>query len=133
MISIRSSADLTRVLNGCLEPHLRALLTLRRDQLIGDGEEDLGELVHFIVVRTGDTLSAVEAEAGVALSTNPIDGRRLGDPYFEPLFEYVKRENGFLEAVMILTDDGFAVVLLVPDTIDVDPAISLLLRRCAAA
>jgi len=133
MISIRSSADLTRVLNGCLEPHLRALLALRRDQLIGDGEEDLGDLVHFIVVRDGDTLAAVEAEAGVALSTNPIDGRRLGDPDFEPLFDSVRREHGLLEAIMILTDDGFAVVLLVPDTITIDPAISLLLRRCAAA
>lgn len=133
MISICSSADLARVLNGCLEPHLRALLTLRRDQLIGDGDEDLGELVHFIVVRNGDTLAAVETEAGVALSTNPIDGRRLGDPGFESLFEYVRRENGFLEAVMVLNDDGFAVVLLVPDTITIDPAITLLLRRCAVA
>ncbi len=133
MISIRSSADLARVLNGCLEPHLRALLTLRRDQLIGDGGEDLGELVHFIVVRNGDTLAAVETEAGVALSTNPIDGRRLGDPDFEPLFDLVRREHGFLEAIMILSDDGFAVVLLVPDTMTIDPAITLLLRRCAAA
>lgn len=116
-----------------MNPHLRALLTLRRDQLIGDGDEDLGEFVHFIVVRNGDTLAAVEAEAGVALSTNPIDGRRLGDPEFEPPFEYVRRENGFLEAVMILTDDGFAVVLLVPDTIEIDPAITLLLRRCVVA
>ncbi|KQM71692.1 hypothetical protein ASE72_09220 [Sphingomonas sp. Leaf20] len=115
-----------------MEPHLRALLTLRRDQLISDGDEDLGDLVHFIVVRNGDTLAAVETEAGVALSINPIDGRRLGDPDFEPLFEYVKRQNGFLEAVMILNDDGFAVVLLVPDTITVDPNITLLLRRCAA-
>jgi hypothetical protein len=133
MISIRSSADLARVLNGCLEPHLRALLTLRRDQLVGEGDEDLGDLVHFIVVRNDDTLAAVEAEAGVALSTNPIDGRHLGDPDFEPLFEHVRRENGFLEAVMILSDDGFAVVLLVPDTITIDPAITLLLRRHAAA
>lgn len=133
MISIRSSADLARVLNGCLEPHLRTLLTLRRDQLIGDGDEDLGELAHFIIVRDGDTFAAVEAEAGVALSTNPIDGRRLGNPDFEPLFEYVRRESGFLEAVMILNDDGFAVVLLVPDTITIDPAITLLLRRCAVA
>jgi len=133
MISIRSSADLARVLNGCLEPHLRALLTLRRDQLVGEGDENLGDLAHFIVVRNDDTLAAVEAEAGVALSTNPIDGRRLGNPDFEPLFEYVRRENGFLEAVMILNDDGFAVVLLVPDTITIDPAITLLLRRCTVA
>ena len=133
MISIRSSADLAQVLNGCLEPHLRALLTLRRDQLIGDGEEDLGDLVHFIVVRNGDTLAAVETEAGVALSTNPIDGRRFDDPDFEPLFDLVRLEHGFLEAIMILSDDGFAFVLLVPDTITIDPAITLLLRRCAAA
>lgn len=132
MISIRNSADMDRALVSLLDPALRRLLTLRRDQLAEDGL-DLEEIAHFIVVRPGDTLAAVEAEAGVAIATNLVDGSRLGEPEFEPLFETVTRKDGWLEAVMILSDDGFGLVLFVPDTIDVDPAISLLLRRHAAA
>jgi hypothetical protein len=132
MLSIRNSTDMDRALVSLLDPTLRRLLTLRRDQLTEDGL-DLDEIVHIIVVRPGDTLAEVEAEAGVAIATNLVDGSRLGDPEFQPLFEYVTREDGWLEAVMILSDDGFGLVLLCPDTIDVDPAISLLLRRCAAA
>jgi hypothetical protein len=132
MLSIRNNADMDRALVSLLDPALRRLLTLRRDQLTEDGL-DLNEIVHILIVRPGDTLAEVEAEAGVAIATNLVDGSRLGDPEFEPLFEYVTRKDGWLEAVMILSDDGFGLVLFVPDTIDVDPAISLLLRRHAAA
>jgi hypothetical protein len=132
MLSIHNTADMDRALASLLDPALRRLLTLRRDQLAEDGL-DLDEIVHIIVVRPGDTLAEVEAEAGVAIATNLVDGSRLGDPEFEPLFENVTRKDGWLEAVMILSDDGFGLVLFVPDTIDVDPAISLLLRRHAAA
>lgn len=132
MFSIRNSADMDRALVSLLDPALRRLLTLRRDQLAEDGL-DLEEIGHFIVVRPGETLAEVEIEAGVAIATNLVDGSRLGDPEFEPLFEYVTRKDGWLEAVMILSDDGFGLVLFVPDTIEIDPAISLLLRRHAAA
>jgi hypothetical protein len=132
MLSIRNSADMDRALVSLLDPALRRLLTLRSDQLTEDGL-DLDEIVHIIVVRPSDTLAEVEAEAGVAIATNLVDGSRLGDPEFEPLFEYVTRKDGWLEAVKILSDDGFGLVLFVPDTIDIDPAISLLLRRHAAA
>lgn len=132
MLSIRNSADMDRALVSLLDPALRRLLTLRRDQLAEDGL-DLEEIAHFIVVRPDDTLAEVEAEAGVAIATNLVDGSRLGDPEFEPLFEYVTRKDGWLEAVMILSSDGFGLVLFVPDTIEIDPAISLLLRRHAAA
>jgi hypothetical protein len=132
MHSIRNNADMDRALVSLLDPALRRLLTLRRDQLAEDGL-DLDEIVHIIIVQSGDTLAEVEAEAGVAIATNLVDGSRLGDPEFEPLFETVTRKDGWLEAVMITSDSGFGLVLFVPDTIDVDPAISLLLRRHAAA
>lgn len=132
MLSIRNSADMDRALVSLLDPALRRLLTLRRDQLAEDGL-DLEEIVHIIIVRPGDTLAEVEAEAGVAIATNLVDGKRLGDPDFQALFEHVTRNDGYLEAVMILSDDGFGLVLFVPDTIEIDPAISLLLRRHAAA
>jgi hypothetical protein len=109
MISIRSSADMARALAGALEPPLRRLLTLRRDQLMEHDDYDLGELAHFIVVQPGDALAGIEAEAGL-----PVDFSS---------FEYVERRCGWLEAVLILSDDGFGLVLFVPDRIDVDPAL----------
>jgi hypothetical protein len=133
MISIRSSADLARVFTGMLDPLLRSLLTARRDQWLDGADFDLGELVHVIIVQHGDTLAAVEAEAGVPIATNLVDGSRLGDPDFVTSFEWVERHAGWLEAVMILSDDGFGLALFVPDLIEIDPEITLLLRRCSAA
>jgi predicted metal-dependent peptidase len=129
MISIRSSAAMVETLSHLLDPDLRRLLTERRDQLLGYDGYDLGDLVHIIVAQPGDTLAAIEAEAGVPLATNLVDGCQRGEPDFEPCFEYVERHGCWLEAVLILSDDGFGVVLLVPDRIDSDPALLALLRR----
>ncbi len=129
MISIRTSVDLSATLDAALCPHLRRVLVERRDQLLADGF-DLTELAHIIVVQRGDTLDAIEGEAGVALSTNLVTGARLGDRDFTPNFEFVERHLGcWLEAVLILSDDGFGVVLFVPDVIHTDPQ---LLRLLAA-
>jgi hypothetical protein len=130
MLSIRSSADMEQALASLMDPALRSLLTARRDQLAGDTGLDLSELVHIIVALPGDTLMAVETEAGVPLATSLVDGSRLGDREFDPCFEYVEQHpGGWWEAVLILSDDGFGIVLLVQDRIDVDPRLPLLLRR----
>lgn len=129
MLSIRSDAEMADALNCLLDPELRCLLTSRRDQLLEYDGYDLGDLVHIIVVQAGDALPEIEAEAGVPLATNLVTGARLGEEEFEPSFEYVERHGCWLEAVLILSDDGFGVVLLVPDRIDSDPALLALLRR----
>jgi len=130
MISIRSSAGFARALNGPLAPDLRRLLLRRRDQLLDGADLDLGRLVHFIVVQPGDTIATIEADAEVTIATNFADGGRFGEPDFVPSFEWVQHhEGGWIEAVLILSDDGFAVALFVPDHIDTDPE---LLRLLAA-
>lgn len=127
MISIRSSADLARALAGPLSPELRRLLEERREQLLEQGF-DFGELAHVIVAQRGDVLTAIEAEAGVPLATNLVDGRKLGEPGFMHNFEFVERHpGGWIEAVMILSDDGFGVALFVPDLITTDPQLLSLL------
>ena len=116
MISIRSSADLARALDGPLEPALRALLALRRDQLLAGGGADLGDLAHLIVVRSSDKLAAVEAEAGFALAGN------------DAPVEWVQRhEGGVLEAAIVTDDDGFAVAIFARDCVCTDPALLLAL------
>ena len=118
MISIRSSAGLTRTLAVTLDPHLKTLLALRRDQLLDEPDLDLRDLAHFIIAQPGDTLDLIEREAGVPLGEG--GGSNL---------EWVQRhDGGWLETVIILTDDGFGIALFVPDRTDIDPSLLALLR-----
>jgi hypothetical protein len=108
---------MARTLAGALDPALRQLLTTRRNQLLEHEGYDLGELVHIIVVQLGDTLEAVETAAGLPIANAP--------------FEFVERHGRWLEAVLIISDDGFGLTLFVPDRIEVDPALLLPLLAIA--
>ena len=130
MISIRSTADMARALASPIDADLKRLLALRRDQLLACDGHDLGELAHFVVVEPADTLAAIEEVVGMPLATNLVDGSKYGDPGFTPNFEYVERHGAWFEAVMILSDDGFGIVLLVPDRPDIDPTLLGLVRDC---
>lgn len=101
MRSLRSSVDLAQALAGPMDPVLRDLLTLRRDQWLEDQDVDLADLVHIIIGEPEDTLSGLEAEAGVPLS----------DP---ATFEFIERHNTWIEAVLILSDEGFGLALFLP-------------------
>lgn len=121
MISIRSSADMAWALSILLEPQLRHMLELRRDQLAGDGSIDIAETAHLIVVQPKDTFVAVEREAAIALH-----------PY-DHWFEWAERHpGGWIEAVATVTDD-FTVVLLVPDRPGIDPRLLDLIRTLVKA
>ena len=81
----------------------------RRDQITEDGRYDLSDLAHMIVVEPGDTLKALEAEAGTTLTV-------------DPPFEFIERHpGGWSEAVIILSDDGFGLAFFVPDGDAIDP------------
>lgn len=128
MISIRSSADMARALALPLEPDLHELLSLRRDQLLEHSDYDLGELAQFLVAEPADTVAAIEGVVGVPLATNLVDSSKYGDPSFTDNFEYVERHGAWFEAVTIVSDDGYGIVLLVPDRPDIDPALLGLVR-----
>lgn len=130
MISIRSSADLARVLDeALLDPPLRRLLALRRDQLTGGTDLDLAEAAHFIVVEPHEELVAIEAAAGLPIGSNLVDGKRLGEPGFVPSFDYVERHGQWIEAVTTLNDDGYSLVLFAAQRIDTDPSVLRLLEH----
>lgn len=123
MISIKSTADMARALSLPIDAELKRLLALRRDQLLAHDGYDLGELAHFVVVEPLDTLASIEGVVGVPLSANLVDGSKLGDLGFTANFEYVACHGTWFEAVMILSDDGFGVVLFVPDRPDIDASL----------
>ncbi len=131
MISIRSTADMARALASPIDADLKRLLELRRDQLLEHEGYDLGELAHFIVAESSDTLAAIEGVVGVPLATNLVDGSRLGEPGFTSNFEHVARRGQWFEAVLILSDDGFGIALFVPDQPDIDADLLDLLRNHA--
>jgi hypothetical protein len=80
---------------------------------------DLGELVHFVIVEPGDQLATITAATGFPLTTNLVDGACLGDPDFEPSYEWLEDHGDFFELAYVLSDSGFGTVVFVPD----DPGI----------
>ncbi len=116
MITIRTDVDLEQAMAGALDPGLRMLLSLRRSQLPGP----LHEQAHFIIVERGDSLAAVEKEAGYPLTVDA------------PPWDWVERHpGGWIEAPIITDDDGFAVIILARDCITTNPALLFALRAHA--
>ena len=122
MLIITDTAGLIAAMASSLPGDIKNLLALRRDQLLHDtnGEYDLGELAHWIVAAPGDPLASIEAAANYPIMP-------------DPPWEWVLDHNGILEAPIIVSDDGFGVVLIVPDEPGVDAELLALLRRDAVA
>lgn len=120
MLNIADAQAFARALDSPIDPAVKALLVQRRDQLLADtGEEyELGELAQFVVVDPHDAIAIIEQAAGYPVVTGSA-------------FEWVADHGGWYEAVTILSDDGFGVVLLVPDHEGVAPELLLLLRQSA--
>lgn len=116
---ITDAAAMADALASSLDPAVKRLLAQRRDQLLADtdGNYDLGELAHWIVVAPGDPFAAIEAAAGFPLDEHP--------------WEWVLDHHGVFEAPIIVSDCGFGIVLIVPDSEGVDPTLISLLRADA--
>lgn len=119
---IDSAPALAVALARPLDPYLARLLTHRRDQLDGDIED----AARFIIVEPPDTLAAIEEAVGFPLTWTDAD-------HPGPTWEWAERHNGgWTEIVFILSDDGAAEVLLVPDRDDLDPALTAIIREHVA-
>jgi hypothetical protein len=103
---------------ACPDPDIAALLQTRRDQLIDLGA--LEEVGVFVIMEAGDRLSALEEAMGVPLVTD-----------CAPNWEWVVRHGSIFEAPVVLSDDGFGHILVVPDTEGIDPELRALLREHA--
>jgi hypothetical protein len=113
MQTITDRAALRRAIRDpALDPHLRAVLRLRHDQLGGAG-------ACFYVVQPHDRIADAEAAIGFPLTDEG-----------EPCWEWLQRHpGGWCEVVFVLSDDGPAQVLLVPG--DADASITAVLREHA--
>ena len=127
MLTITDWGSFARALSLPIDPHLKQLLTLRRDQLAEF--DDLTEIARFIIVQPGDSLDALEKELGFSVFRNPVDGRLFGDPEFDPGWEWIADHGHCFEMVFIYCDSGFGHVVIIPKEQGLAPE---LLRLCQA-
>lgn len=112
---IRTWPELADWLEQPANIDIAALLRLRRDQLIDFG--DLTEIGTFAIVEPGDALADIELALSFPIT---LDG--------SPTWEWVMRHGATFEAPIILSDDGFGHVLIVPDADGIDPDLLVLCR-----
>ncbi len=122
MLTITDGGSLARALVLPIDSRLKRLLVERRDQLGGDVKDQ----ARFIVVQPGDSLDTLEQELGWSVFTTP-EGQRFGEPDFYPGWEWLADHGHCFEMVFIMTDDGFAHVILIENSPGVDPD---LLKLC---
>ena len=89
---------------------------------------DPADLLTVFVIEPGDTLQTIDAAMNGCFLTNHYSGRRLGDPGFAPCFETLEEYPTVYEMLFIQSDEGHALVILIPKTSGIDPE---LLALCA--
>lgn len=123
MLTITDGGSLARALKLPIDIQLKRLLMERRDQLGGD----ITDQARFIIVQPGDSMTALEQELGWSVFTTP-EGQRFGEPDYYPGWEWLADHGHCFEMVFIMTDDGFAHVVLVENSPGVDPDLLKLCR-----
>lgn len=114
MIALRTAASMREAANAFAYPALTPILAKRIEQL-APAVDDLSEIVRFIIVEPGDKPEQLDIELGFPFLTNFVDGTRFGEPDFTPSFEWAQDHGCWFEFVFILSDDGFGVIVLIPN------------------
>ena len=103
-----TQAELTRLITGYVER-------------LSDYEgHELGQLVQFIVLASGDTVIELEAALGFSVRVNRFSGCRYGDADFLPSWEVIEAHPFWYEIVYVLGDDGFGIVIFVSKDADTE-------------
>ena len=112
MIKIRS----TEAITGIISQEIQQLIHQRIAEITQGQPYDADIYGEFVIVEAGDTLPDIEAYLGREVVGN-----------FEWLVEW---PCGF-EAVFVLSDDGYGIVLLVPNSPDIDADLLAMCRKYA--
>jgi len=130
MILIDTDAALARALDQPLDPDLKRLLAHRRDQFRSP-TTPLETVARFAIVEPSDTAMSAQADFGMTFMSNLVDNSTFGDPDFAPSSEWMLDHGRWIETVFILSDDGFADVLWVPNSDSIDADLIALFRAFA--
>jgi len=110
---------------------ITALLT-RHLQFGADfNANDPADLLTVFVIEPGDTLTTIDAAMDGCFLTNHWSRRQLGDPGFQPCFETLEEYPTVFEMLVIQSDEGHALVLLIPKTPSIEPELLALCARYA--
>jgi hypothetical protein len=118
---------------------VRSLLTARFAELSQDEPYDPAVNGFFMVVEAGDAISDIDRVTGCPLQGNRYSTARMGDAGFLPDWECLTfhpgRDGspGCFEMVFVISDDGYGVVIFIPDQPDIDPLLSSLCHTYASA
>ena len=93
--------------------------------------DDPADLLTVFVIEPGDTLTTIDAAMDGCFLTNHWSRRRLGDPGFVPCFETLEEYATVYEMLFIQSDEGHALVLLIPKTPSIEPELLALCARYA--
>jgi hypothetical protein len=121
MIVIRTAEDMARALASALDPPLKNRLRTYRDIFAEYPNHAFDELGLLLVVQPGDR----PGDLGQASETELVLPR---EGSFQA--EAVKRYGQWFEVSFVLSDDGYGIVVLIPDQPNIDPK---LLAACKAS
>jgi hypothetical protein len=110
------------------DPASAALLTRYLQYGAEFNPGDPADLLTVFVIEPGDTLQTVDAAMDGCFLTNHYSRRRLGDPGYRPCFETLEEHATVYEMLFIQSDEGHALLILIPKASDIDAA---LLAMCA--
>ncbi len=110
MIVIRSAEALARALDSPLDPELLTILRYHTERLATYADFAFEELATILIIEAGEHLTEAHPVSVGA-----------GGREFSHSPEYVRFYGGWIEAVFILADDGFGLVLLVEQGELADP------------
>ena len=91
-------------------------------------DPDVGNLLTVFLIEPGETLETIDRAMDGCFLTNHYSRRQLGDPAFVPCFETLEEHDTFYEVLFIQSDEGHALLILVPRCPGIDPG---LLSLCA--
>lgn len=126
MLSLPDRAAMDNALTLPLRADIKAILQERISQVIADG---LDGLTHIVVLGPGDTEAMLKDE--VLFSPLEWEGRRYGQPGFDPWWDWLHDHGGWFELIYCVGNSGFAFLLFLEDSDH--PALADLLDMCRSA
>lgn len=116
MLHFYDRAGFARALTLELDPALHKLLAAR----IGALTDELLDYTEFLIVQPGDTEADIVRHIGLSPLIEPIEGKRYGEPGFQPHWDWLGAHDGWFELIFTF-GSTFAYIVLVADQLSVMP------------
>jgi hypothetical protein len=124
MLSIKDGEALSRALRSDIDRRIKRLLRLRWAQVTRDlSDENIADLVQFIIVEPGETAADLERAVGFSLFGG-------GDA---PGCEWAEWHEGVAEFCWVFSDDGAGVIAFISCQEDTNAELLNLCRSNVAA